>query len=488
MLHAAKTPTPAPEFPHTACPLDAALHETAAAASADEQAVTHHKLATEQHRPHSAGCLQTFIRREVRGMVQRFLRDGARSVGVKEDQVRIEANRNRSLLAQSEQARRGRRKDVDHALERDLAGRSSHGMDHAQQRLDARRPVADLVEGRCREALLHRQPIRHMIGRDQVQPAARQAQPQRVAIRRRAERRRDHGLDHLGLVIGLIGGIGIGQVLGAGLGVDRPAAGSGSQDLGQRIDRGEVHHKDRCVRGACQGDGPMRRLRLGVGWAATCVVAAGHVSRGERLLGEGVDDRGVLAVDLQHPAVARHGPQRIEEALIGQAEVVDHERLGGRHAGLDECGELPYRIPLLAGDDRRERVVDRRLALRAVQELPQATHQRSGSSHADPRAGVVEREEGGRAAVRGGNAVREEALRLVGRGEAGMGVGVDHAREDEQPRCVEGPGPGFGGQLLSDGADPPAFDRDVRDEAALRGDHGATPDQQLSHPACSSLT
>ena len=40
-------------------------------------------------------------------------------------------------------------------------------------------------------------------------------------------------------------------------------------------------------------------------------------------------------MDLQHPAVAAGHAHGFEQLLIGQAEVVDHERHEGRDSGLD---------------------------------------------------------------------------------------------------------------------------------------------------------
>ena len=49
-----------------------------------------------------------------------------------------------------------------------------------------------------------------------------------------------------------------------------------------------------------------------------------------------------------------------------------------------------------------------------------------------PGPGVVEREERRRPAERGGHGVLEEAVRLVVARDAGVGVDVDAAGEDEQ--------------------------------------------------------
>ena len=127
---------------------------------------------------------------------------------------------------------------------------------------------------------------------------------------------------------------------------------------------------DRRIGRARQGNGPVRRLRLGVGRPGQRVMPAGNLAGGQGIGHQRIDDRRVLAVDLQHPALAAHHPQRFEEALIGQAEVIDHERLGGRHARGDQPRQLIHRVVLLARDDRREPEVNRRLTLGPRPELP----------------------------------------------------------------------------------------------------------------------
>ncbi len=69
--------------------------------------------------------------------------------------------------------------------------------------------------------------------------------------------------------------------------------------------------------------------------------------------------------------------------------------------------------------------------------LGQAGPQRSFRGRRRARAGVVEREERGRAAVRGRDRILEEPVGLGVRGDAGVGVDVDHAGEDQHPGRVD---------------------------------------------------
>ena len=221
-------------------------------------------------------------------------------------------------------------------------------------------------------------------------------------------------------------------------------------------------------------------------------MATGDVAPGKRLRGERIDDRRVLAMDLEHPAEAAHGLQGGEQPVIGQAEVEDHECLGGGDARRDELGQLAHRIRLLAGDHRAQAVVNRGLALGAGAELAHAGHERRGAVLGDARAGVVEGEERGRAAERGGQAVREEPIRLVVGGDAGVGVHVHAAGQDEQAGGIDDFDAGLLSQRRSHGADPPIGHRDVGLERVLGGDDGAAGHHQVGHrryePGCSVIS
>ena len=97
--------------------------------------------------------------------------------------------------------------------------------------------------------------------------------------------------------------------------------------------------------------------------------------------------------------------------------------------------------------------------------LPQPHGERPGGGLRRARPRVVEREERGRAAKRGGDGVLEEAVRLrVGR-DAGVGVDVDDAGQDQQPRRVDDLARRCRrtGQVRLDRADAAALDGDVGD-------------------------
>ena len=154
-------------------------------------------------------------------------------------------------------------------------------------------------------------------------------------------------------------------------------------------------------------------------------------------------------MDLEHPAALAHEPHRVEQRLVGQSEVEDHERLRGRDAGLDRGGELGQRIVGVAGDREREAVVDRAVAVRRGAPLGQPGPQRSLGRRRRPRSGVVEREERGRAAVRGGHGILEEPVGLGVRGDPRVGVDVDHAGEDQHPGRLDHPAAPAAGPLRS---------------------------------------
>ena len=58
--------------------------------------------------------------------------------------------------------------------------------------------------------------------------------------------------------------------------------------------------------------------------------------RGDRV----VQQHRVLAMDLEHPAAIGHHPHGVEERLVGQAEVEDHERLRRRDPAIDRRRQL----------------------------------------------------------------------------------------------------------------------------------------------------
>ena len=240
------------------------------------------------------------------------------------------------------------------------------GEDDAQQRLDARAAVADLGEGRRRDGLLGVEPIGDVVAPHDVQDPVAQPRPQLLDVGRRAQRRRDHPLDDLGLVGIGVERIGEGEVVRAGLGVDRLAARLGLRHRLERLGAREVDDVERRLRPSGHLDRLARRRALGARRPRQRVEAAGSLAAAQRIGHERVDDRRLLAVHLEHPAVLRRRAERPVEVRIGQAEVVDHEGLERRHAGLDEGRKLADRVVLLPADDGAQAVVDRRLPRRAA--------------------------------------------------------------------------------------------------------------------------
>ncbi len=72
----------------------------------------------------------------------------------------------------------------------------------------------------------------------------------------------------------------------------------------------------------------------------------------------------VLAVDLEHPAVPAHDPHGLEQSLIGQPEVEDHERLGRGNARIDGGGQLGHGVVGTPADGQAQPVVDRTVVFR----------------------------------------------------------------------------------------------------------------------------
>ncbi len=72
----------------------------------------------------------------------------------------------------------------------------------------------------------------------------------------------------------------------------------------------------------------------------------------------GIEQDRVFAVDLEHPAVMGQDTQGFVQPLVGQPEVEDHERLGGRDPGIDRRRDLGHGLRRPAADRQAEAVVD----------------------------------------------------------------------------------------------------------------------------------
>ena len=250
------------------------------------------------------------------------------------------------------------------------------------------------------------------------------------------ERRRDHVAGGR-LRVARVAILGEGEIDRAGLGEHRESLGAGGPHLGQGVRRREVHDVQRRPGGTGEGDRPPRRLGLDVRRSRRRVVAGPDLAGGEVPGCQGFEDRPVLAVDLQHPALPAGCLEGPEDGDVVEAEVVDHEGLERRDAGVDGGGDLGDRVLVGRRDDQAGCHVHGGVARGRRAPLAEAGHQRAGGGRRRPGAGVVEGEKRRGAAERSADRVVEEAVRpLVGR-DAGVGVDVDDPGEHEEAARVD---------------------------------------------------
>ena len=195
--------------------------------------------------------------------------------GVEQHDVGVSTDLEGTLGSETEAPRGGRGHEVDHPLEGDPPLRDALTVEDRQERLDARGSVADLVEGHAvrRLGLLGVQPVGDMVGRDEIERAVGQARPQRLAVSRGSQRRRDEepgAGDGIGVVVALLGQD---QVMRACLGGDADASRLCAADLLEGGRRGKVHDVDRRVGHPRERQRPRRRHRLDVAWSRAGVVA-----------------------------------------------------------------------------------------------------------------------------------------------------------------------------------------------------------------------
>ena len=197
----------------------------------------------------------------------------------------------------------------------------------------------------------------------------------------------------------------------------------------------------------------------------------------------GVDEDGILAVELEHPAALPEGPHRLEDLPLTEPEVEDHERLRGRDAGVDHRRQLGDGIVHPAEDRRAQGVVDRGVVRRHDPELVDSGEDRAVRGRRRAGARVVEREERRRPAEGRSHRVLEEAIRLgVGR-DPRVGVDVDDAWQDEEPGRIDHfvGGRSQAREVGLDRLDDPAADRDVRPPRSCRRDDGPAADEKVGH-------
>ena len=252
-------------------------------------------------------------------------------------------------------ARAGRRGDqVDHPLERDPALGDALAVQRspAASRSRARRWRSGRTgrrarprPSRCRGGRGRGPWRRGRASRRRAPPTARRGPP---AVRSGGEMTKRGAGRRIGVVVAVLGQ---GQVVRARLGRDADPGGLRAADLLERRGRGEVHDVDRRLRLPGEGERAGRRDRLDVRRPGRGVEARRDVAARQRVGDGRVEEHGVLAVDLEHPAVPAHRPHRLEQLAIAQPEVEDHERLGGGDAGIDGGRELGDRVVRAAADD-----------------------------------------------------------------------------------------------------------------------------------------
>ena len=126
-----------------------------------------------------------------------------------------------------------------------------------------------------------------------------------------------------------------------------------------------------------EGQRAGRGDRLDVARSRHRVVARGYVSALQGRGDSGVEQDRILAMDLEHAAVAAHGAHRLEETLIRQSKVEDHERLRSRDARLDRGRELGDRVVGMAADREAEADIDCAVAVRRRTPFADPGQQRS---------------------------------------------------------------------------------------------------------------
>ena len=315
-------------------------------------------------------------------------------------------------------------------------------------------------------------------------PAARPAHIA-VAVVGRAERRRDARLRDLEGIAGRVAIVGQGEVVRTGLGV-RPHPGRARfRDVPKCRGARQVDDVDGRVGGVRERHRAMGRDGLGLGRSRGRVIPRCRVAAPERRLDRRVDQDGVLAVELEHPAPLAEHAHRLEDRAVREPEVEDHERLGGRNARVDHRRQLGDRVVHATEDRRAEREVDRGIGRGDPPELADAGQDRAMGGRRRPRPRVVEREERRRAAERRGDRVLEEAVGLVVGGDARVGMDIDDAGQHEQPRRIDDLAgrDGGPGEVRFDRFDGAAADGDVGAERSLGGDHGAAADDEVGHHA-----
>ena len=171
-----------------ATPLDECPHR-----GSDERPGADDRPSPDEDVAHGALDRDALVRRVVARVVE--VRGADRPPGgrVEQDEVGVPADLERALAREPEPTGRRRGQQVDHPLDGEPTARDALPVEERQQGLDAGGAVADPVERDApgRLGLLDGEAVRDVVGGDQIERAVGQARPQRVAVGRRPERRRD---------------------------------------------------------------------------------------------------------------------------------------------------------------------------------------------------------------------------------------------------------------------------------------------------------
>ena len=168
-------------------------------------------------------------------------------LGVEDDDVGVEARRDRALLVEAEDPRRAPRAVAHEVDDRHVPCAHGAVVEQRQPVLDRRQPVRDLREVAEPELLLLLEVERAVVGRDALQRALAQRLVEHLLVVRLAQRRR---ADVLGALEARPVEVVDGQVevLDAGLAEDRQAAVARRLDLLDRLLAGDVHDEQRPLR------------------------------------------------------------------------------------------------------------------------------------------------------------------------------------------------------------------------------------------------
>ncbi len=207
---------------------------------------------------------------------------------------------------EAEHASRRRRRDVDPALERDLAVDDTL-VQQVHAVLDTADAVRDLREVADAELLLLLEAERAVVGRHDLEVVLPQEPPQ-VRLMVLVLRAQGSGADVLRAFEArraeVILEVQV-EVLRAGLAEHVRAAVARGDHLLDRLSRRHVHDVHGRARDLGELDGPMRRLLFERDRAGEAVVDRVDVAAGERLRDQHVDRRAVLGVHHDHRAVRR---------------------------------------------------------------------------------------------------------------------------------------------------------------------------------------